>query len=240
MTLARRLARQARPHLPQARAAARRPRARDRHRLGRLRAARGARTTAAASPRPRSRASSTSSRASACDAAGLADRVTCCSRTIATCAARYDKLVSIEMIEAVGHGSIDDVLPPLRASCSSRDGAMLLQAITIADQHYERGARLGRLHQALHLSRAAASRRSARSRAPMVARDATCASCTSRTSGRTTRRRSRVARATFARNLDECARSATPTRSCACGSSTSATARRLRRARASATCRCCW
>ena len=31
---------------------------------------------------------------------------------------RYDKLVSVEMIEAVGWQYFDDVLPPLRASCS--------------------------------------------------------------------------------------------------------------------------
>jgi cyclopropane-fatty-acyl-phospholipid synthase len=49
---------------------------------------------------------------------------------------RYDKLVSIEMIEAVGWQHIGTFF----AKCSSlleRDGAMLLQAITIDDRAYE-------------------------------------------------------------------------------------------------------
>jgi cyclopropane-fatty-acyl-phospholipid synthase len=48
----------------------------------------------------------------------------------------YDKLVSIEMIEAVGHQFLD----AYTAKCASLlkpDGAMLLQAITIQDQVYE-------------------------------------------------------------------------------------------------------
>ena len=48
----------------------------------------------------------------------------------------YDKLVSIEMIEAVGHQYLDTYT----AKCSSLlkpEGAMLLQAITIQDQVYE-------------------------------------------------------------------------------------------------------
>ena len=51
-------------------------------------------------------------------------------------AGRYDKLVSVEMIEAVGHQYLDTYT----AKCSSLlkpDGAMLLQAITIQDQIYE-------------------------------------------------------------------------------------------------------
>jgi cyclopropane-fatty-acyl-phospholipid synthase len=50
---------------------------------------------------------------------------------------RYDKAVSIEMIEAVGANYLDTYL----AKCCSllkRDGAMLLQAITIQDQFYDR------------------------------------------------------------------------------------------------------
>ncbi len=66
MTLAEASGGQARPHLPQARARAGRPRARDRHRLGRLRHARSRAVTAAGSPPRRSRRRSTSSRASAC------------------------------------------------------------------------------------------------------------------------------------------------------------------------------
>src|SRR5690606_25155353 len=48
---------------------------------------------------------------------------------------RYDKLVSIEMIEAVGH----EYLPQFFEKCSSllkSSGLMMLQAITIPDQRY--------------------------------------------------------------------------------------------------------
>jgi cyclopropane-fatty-acyl-phospholipid synthase len=51
-------------------------------------------------------------------------------------AGQYDKLVSIEMIEAVGHR----FLPTYFEQCASLlkpDGLMLLQAITIRDQRYE-------------------------------------------------------------------------------------------------------
>jgi cyclopropane-fatty-acyl-phospholipid synthase len=53
---------------------------------------------------------------------------------------RFDKLVSIEMIEAVGHA----YQPQLLAKCAEMlrpDGAMLLQAITLADQQYDRARR---------------------------------------------------------------------------------------------------
>jgi cyclopropane-fatty-acyl-phospholipid synthase len=53
---------------------------------------------------------------------------------------RFDKLVSIEMIEAVGH----EYQPALFATCAAMlepHGAMLLQAITLADQQYERARR---------------------------------------------------------------------------------------------------
>jgi cyclopropane-fatty-acyl-phospholipid synthase len=53
---------------------------------------------------------------------------------------RFDKLVSIEMIEAVGHA----YQPAFFEKCATMlepHGAMLLQAITIADQQYERARR---------------------------------------------------------------------------------------------------
>ena len=53
---------------------------------------------------------------------------------------RYDTLVSIEMIEAVGH----HYLPTYLHQCSrllKPDGMLLLQAITMADQEYERARR---------------------------------------------------------------------------------------------------
>ena len=60
----------------------------------------------------------------------------CCSRTIATSTGQYDKLVSIEMVEAVGAHFLDAI----SEHCSrllKPEGAMLLQAITIQDQFYE-------------------------------------------------------------------------------------------------------
>jgi len=57
-------------------------------------------------------------------------------RDLGTRGGQYDKLVSIEMIEAVGHHYYDTYF----RQCSELlkpEGAMLLQAITIADQQYE-------------------------------------------------------------------------------------------------------
>lgn len=70
-------------------------------------------------------------------AAGLEDRVTLLFSDYRDLEGKYDKLVSIEMIEAVGWQYHDVYF----AKCSELlrdDGEMLLQAITIADQHYER------------------------------------------------------------------------------------------------------
>ncbi len=52
----------------------------------------------------------------------------------------YDKLVSIEMIEAIGHEYHDTYFARC-AQLLKPEGAMLLQAITIADQRYERARR---------------------------------------------------------------------------------------------------
>ncbi len=67
--------------------------------------------------------------------AGLEDRVTVLGQDYRELTGRYDKLVSIEMIEAVGckdfgtfFATCADLLEP--------DGAMLLQAITIDDRAY--------------------------------------------------------------------------------------------------------
>jgi cyclopropane-fatty-acyl-phospholipid synthase len=70
-------------------------------------------------------------------AACLDDRITVLLRDYRDLEGQYDKLVSIEMIEAVGHEYLDDYF----RVCSERlapNGTMLLQAITIADQHHER------------------------------------------------------------------------------------------------------
>ena len=68
-------------------------------------------------------------------AAGLADRVELLLADYRDLTGNYDKLVSIEMVEAVGHQFLETYL----AKCSSLlkpQGAMLLQAITIRDQLY--------------------------------------------------------------------------------------------------------
>jgi len=70
------------------------------------------------------------------DAAGLSDRITLLADDYRDLTGQYDKLVSIEMIEAVGHQYFDTFF----RACSERlrpGGTMLLQAITIADQQYE-------------------------------------------------------------------------------------------------------
>jgi cyclopropane-fatty-acyl-phospholipid synthase len=70
------------------------------------------------------------------DAAGLGERITLLFDDYRELRGSYDKLVSIEMIEAVGHQYFDTYFK----SCSDRlkpGGRMLLQAITIADQQYE-------------------------------------------------------------------------------------------------------
>lgn len=70
-------------------------------------------------------------------AAGLGDRITLLKRDYRDLEGTYDKLVSIEMIEAVGHR----YLPQFFAQCMrllKPDGMMLLQAITIQDQLYQR------------------------------------------------------------------------------------------------------
>lgn len=69
-------------------------------------------------------------------AAGLADRVAVRLSDYRDLSGQYDKLVSIEMVEAVGA----DHLETYFRQCGRllRDhGAMLLQAITLADQRYE-------------------------------------------------------------------------------------------------------
>ncbi len=72
--------------------------------------------------------------------AGLDGRITVLLRDYRDLDGSYDKLVSIEMIEAVGHQYLDTYF----RTCSrllKDNGLMLLQAITIADQEYERAKR---------------------------------------------------------------------------------------------------
>lgn len=70
------------------------------------------------------------------EAQGLQDRITLLLKDYRDLEGQYDKLVSIEMIEAVGHR----YLPTYFRQCArllKDDGLMLLQSITIRDQRYE-------------------------------------------------------------------------------------------------------
>jgi cyclopropane-fatty-acyl-phospholipid synthase len=69
-------------------------------------------------------------------AAGQSDRVQVLLQDYRDIEGVYDKLVSIEMIEAVGHEFLDDYFRAC-SRCLAPEGVMLLQAITIADQHHE-------------------------------------------------------------------------------------------------------
>jgi cyclopropane-fatty-acyl-phospholipid synthase len=72
--------------------------------------------------------------------ARLEDRVTVCLEDYRDLRGQYDKLVSIEMVEAVGHQYLNTFF-----QCCSRllkpDGMMLLQSITIADPLYDQARR---------------------------------------------------------------------------------------------------
>ncbi|MBT5098397.1 MAG: class I SAM-dependent methyltransferase [Proteobacteria bacterium] len=68
--------------------------------------------------------------------AGLQDRITLLKQDYRELQGEYDKLVSIEMIEAVGHQYMDNYFEV----CSQRlkpNGTMLIQAITISDYLYQ-------------------------------------------------------------------------------------------------------
>ena len=67
--------------------------------------------------------------------AGVADRVTILMEDYRDLQGRYDKLVSIEMIEAVGHHYLDTYLKQC-AALLKPNGLALIQAITIEDSYY--------------------------------------------------------------------------------------------------------
>jgi cyclopropane-fatty-acyl-phospholipid synthase len=72
--------------------------------------------------------------------AGLEDRVDLLFKDYRDVGGKYDKLVSIEMIEAVGHHYLDAFF----RACSNllkQDGMMMLQAITISDQVFDQHKR---------------------------------------------------------------------------------------------------
>jgi cyclopropane-fatty-acyl-phospholipid synthase len=72
--------------------------------------------------------------------AGLEQRVEVLCEDYRDLTGTYDKLVSIEMIEAIGHQYYDTYFKRCSELLTPR-GAMLLQAITIADQRYEQARR---------------------------------------------------------------------------------------------------
>ena len=67
---------------------------------------------------------------------GVADKVTVIMQDYRELQGQYDKLVSIEMIEAVGHQFLDTYLAKC-ASLLKADGLALIQAITIEDHRYQ-------------------------------------------------------------------------------------------------------
>jgi cyclopropane-fatty-acyl-phospholipid synthase len=73
-------------------------------------------------------------------AEGLEDRITLLLEDYRDLRGQYDKLVSIEMIEAVGANYLDAYFRQCSSLLSDR-GAMLLQAITIQDQIYDEALR---------------------------------------------------------------------------------------------------
>lgn len=68
--------------------------------------------------------------------AGLSDRITVLLSDYRDLSGTYDKLVSIEMIEAIGHQYLDTYFAKVR-SLLKDDGIALIQAITIEDHRYE-------------------------------------------------------------------------------------------------------
>ncbi len=71
---------------------------------------------------------------------GLTEKVTVLEEDYRRLEGKYDKLVSIEMIEAVGHEYFSDYFATCCALLKPK-GLMLLQAITISDQRYKASLR---------------------------------------------------------------------------------------------------
>ena len=67
---------------------------------------------------------------------GLDDKITLLFKDYRDLKGKFDKIVSIEMIEAVGHAFYETYFDKCNALLKD-DGLMLLQAITICDQRYE-------------------------------------------------------------------------------------------------------
>jgi len=67
---------------------------------------------------------------------GLNDKITLLKKDYRLLEGKYDKLVSIEMIEAVGHNFMSEFFQQCN-NLLKPNGKMLIQAITIADQRYD-------------------------------------------------------------------------------------------------------
>ena len=179
--------------------------------------------TARASRRRRSRASSTPTRAPRVRAAGLEDRVTVLLQDYRDLRGRYDKLVSIEMIEAVGWEHLDTYF----AACSDAAGAARRDAAAgdrPSPPRLPRREGVDAASSTRSSSPAARCRRSPRSSARSPAAP-TCARSRSTTSRRTTRARCAAGASASTTPGRSCAGSATTSASAACGTSTSPTAK---------------
>jgi len=161
--------------------------------------------------------------------AGLADRVTLLFEDYRNLSGQYDKLASVEMVEAVGAPYLDTYL----AKCAAllrNTGAMLLRRSPSRTSTTTRSCAASISSSATYFP-AASSPRSApspiRSAGSPTSRSSTC-----RTSARITRARWRCGARISSSTSPRCASSDSTTTSCACGSSTCAAARaRLRNAR---------
>ncbi|SDG37487.1 cyclopropane-fatty-acyl-phospholipid synthase [Onishia taeanensis] len=71
---------------------------------------------------------------------GLGERITLLKEDYRTLKGRYDRLISVEMIEAVGHQYLNTYLETLDRLLTD-DGMVMLQAITIRDQRFEAAKR---------------------------------------------------------------------------------------------------
>ena len=151
-------------------------------------------------------------------------RSTCACRTTATCDGQFDRIVSIEMLEAVGERYWPAYFETLRERLRP-GGVAVVQVITIADAHFEQLPARRRLHPALHLPgrHAAVADGDARSAAER-------AGLTLAQRGAVRRRATRARWSSGARRFLQAwprsPRWASTTRSGGCGSTTSATARR--------------
>nr|WP_297460432.1 cyclopropane-fatty-acyl-phospholipid synthase family protein [uncultured Halomonas sp.] len=71
---------------------------------------------------------------------GLGERITLLNRDYRELTGQYDRLVSVEMVEAVGHQYLETYLATLDRLLSD-DGLAILQAITIRDQRFDAAKR---------------------------------------------------------------------------------------------------